>query len=168
MTGMGTAARIALAAAGAAVLVGLFLVLRQDGNGEPADVAPAAEETQTATGATETETDAATDTVTETDAAATVPAEGDDESAETVQARVQIGPGGPAGVERIDATHGQRVVLTVESEVRDHVHVHGYDLFADVAPGRAARITFRADVPGRFEIELEDRHQAIAELRVQP
>jgi hypothetical protein len=168
MTGMGTAGRIALAAAGAAVLVVLFLVLRQDGDGEPADVAPAAEETQTATGATETETDAATDTVAETDAGTTAAAEGGDESADTVRARVQIGPGGPAGVERIDATQGQRVVLTVQSDVRDHVHVHGYDLFADVVPGRPTRITFRADVPGRFEIELEDRHQAIAELRVQP
>ena len=63
---------------------------------------------------------------------------------------------------------GERVVLVVRSNVADHVHVHGYDLFADVAPGASARLAFRATIPGRFEIELEDRHVQIAELTVQP
>ncbi len=172
MTGMGTAARIALAAAGAAVLVVLFFVLRQGGEGEPVDVAPAIEDTQTETGETqtgetETGTGDETETETETGATTTAPAGGGG-NPDVVQARITIGPDGPSGVERIDAARGQRVVLTVQSEVRDHVHVHGYDLFADVAPGQPARITFRADVPGRFEIELEDRHLQIAELEVQP
>ena len=41
---------------------------------------------------------------------------------------------------------------------RDHVHLHGYDLMADVAPGRARHDPVHARrSPGRFEIELEDR-----------
>jgi hypothetical protein len=48
------------------------------------------------------------------------------------------------------------------------VHVHGYDRFGDVGPGMRARIPFRATIPGRFVIELEDRHAQIAELTVTP
>jgi hypothetical protein len=46
--------------------------------------------------------------------------------------------------------------------------VHGYDLKQSVAPGKPASISFRADVPGRFEIELEDAGKEIAELTVKP
>ncbi len=152
---MGNRGRVAIAAAGVAVALVLFLLLRPGGDDE-AGVTPAAQQTQ-ATGETETETGAATNSPTTTDSAPDV-----------VQARITIGPDGPSGVERIDASLNQRVVLTVRSQIQDHVHVHGYDLFADVGPGRQARIVFRADVPGRFEIELEDRHQPIAELRVRP
>ena len=37
---------------------------------------------------------------------------------------------------------------------------------ADVAPGQPGRISFRADLVGRFDLELEDRAVLIAELRV--
>ncbi len=161
--------KVALAAGGVAIAVVLFLVLRPGGD-DDADVTPAAQETQVAT-----DTSAATDTGaatgsgagTETDAEAE-PTATDNAESDEVRARITIGPEGPNGVERIDARVNQRVVLVVRSQVEDHVHVHGYDLFADVGPGRQARIVFRADVPGRFEIELEDRHQPIAELRVRP
>jgi hypothetical protein len=71
-------------------------------------------------------------------------------------------------VTRLRFTEGETVRFRARSANADHVHVHGYDLLADVAPGRMARITFTADVPGRFEIELEDRGEPIAELRVTP
>ena len=48
------------------------------------------------------------------------------------------------------------------------MHLHGYDLMADVAPGAPATIRFTADVPGIFEVELEDRGLHIAELEVRP
>lgn len=60
------------------------------------------------------------------------------------------------------------VAVVVVSDVADHVHIHGFDLLADVAPGDPARFSFRADLVGRFEIELEDRRLLIAELRVNP
>jgi hypothetical protein len=52
--------------------------------------------------------------------------------------------------------------------VSDHVHLHGYDIVRDVAPGRPAVIRFRATTAGRFEVELEDRGLQIAELEVRP
>jgi heme/copper-type cytochrome/quinol oxidase subunit 2 len=62
----------------------------------------------------------------------------------------------------------QRIRLVVTSDVSDHVHLHGYDLMVDVAPGRPGRLTLRATVPGRFEVELEDRRLQILELEVRP
>ena len=72
------------------------------------------------------------------------------------------------GIVRATASKGERVVVTVGSDVADHVHVHGYDLFADVGPSRPARIEFQATRTGRFEIELEDRGRQIAQLTVVP
>ena len=60
------------------------------------------------------------------------------------------------------------MTLRVRSNVADHVHVHGYDLMRDVAPGKPAELTFRATIPGRFEVELEERGLQIAELTVRP
>jgi hypothetical protein len=83
--------------------------------------------------------------------------------------RVRVVGGVPrGGIVREEVKKGDRVVLTVTSDVRDHVHVHGYNLFRDVGPGRRARIAFRANIPGRFVVELEDRHAQIAELTVTP
>lgn len=71
-------------------------------------------------------------------------------------------------VARVTVERGRDVVLNVTADVADHVHVHGYDLKADVAPGKPAKIAFTADVAGRFEVELEERHRQIAELAVEP
>jgi hypothetical protein len=37
-----------------------------------------------------------------------------------------------------------------------------------VAPGKPARFSFRADITGIFEIELEHSHKPIGRLRVNP
>jgi hypothetical protein len=72
------------------------------------------------------------------------------------------------GIVRETVDQGDRVALIVTSDVADHVHVHGYDLFRDLVPGKPVRIAFRARLPGRFVVELEDRHAQIAELTVNP
>jgi ABC-type glycerol-3-phosphate transport system substrate-binding protein len=61
---------------------------------------------------------------------------------------------------------GQKVVLLVRSALADEVHVHGYDLTADVPANGAVRLPFTASIAGRFEVELESRGLAIAELDV--
>jgi hypothetical protein len=63
---------------------------------------------------------------------------------------------------------GTRLTLVVTANQSEEVHVHGYDLKGDVAPGKAAKISFHADIPGRFEIELEHAGKQIAELTVTP
>ena len=42
-------------------------------------------------------------------------------------------------VKRFSVQRDRQVVLVVESELTDHVHLHGYDLMADVAPARRRR-----------------------------
>ena len=66
------------------------------------------------------------------------------------------------------SSKARRVVLVVVSDVSDHVHLHGYDVMVDVAPGSPGRLPFRATVPGRFEVELEDRGILLADLEVRP
>lgn len=86
-----------------------------------------------------------------------------------VRLDVTIRGGEPVdGIVRAEAHKGDPVVVVVRSDVADHVHVHGYDLIADVAPGKPARMQFRASLTGRFEIELEDRGKQIAQLTVLP
>ena len=72
------------------------------------------------------------------------------------------------GIVRADIKQGTEVMLTVTSDVEDEVHVHGYDLSAEVAPGQPAHISFKADIAGEFEVELEERTVPIAELTVAP
>jgi hypothetical protein len=86
-----------------------------------------------------------------------------------VTIRVTVRDGRPVGgIARPAVDQGERVVLVVRADVSDHVHLHGYDRMADVAPGRPARLPFRATIPGRFEVELEDRGLQIAEITVSP
>ena len=72
------------------------------------------------------------------------------------------------GIVRETVEKGDRVVLVVTSDVSDHIHLHGYDIMRDVAPGRPARLPFKATIPGRFEVELEDRGVLIADITVSP
>jgi hypothetical protein len=85
------------------------------------------------------------------------------------QIRIVVVDGAPrGGIVRETVDQGDRVVLIVRSDVADHVHLHGYDIMRDVAPGTPARLPFRATIPGRFEVELEDRGLQIADLTVTP
>lgn len=141
-----TGARIAVAVAVVAALAALFFVVRpeDDGSATPGDA--------TATAATPTA------------ATTTAPAP---PRPERVRVRINVRGGRPlGGLVLIDARRGERITLRVTADSSDHVHVHGYDLFADVAPGKPAVLDFNARLTGRFEVELEDTHQQIAQLRV--
>jgi hypothetical protein len=144
--------RIALALGAVAVAVVLFLILRPEGDDDEAGT------TAAATTTAETETEATTEPATTTEVAL-VP--------EPVQIVFRNGRV-RGGVQTFSFAPGDQIRLIVRADVADHVHVHGFDLFADVAPRRPARFTFRADLTGRFDIELEDRRVPLAELRVQP
>ena len=72
------------------------------------------------------------------------------------------------GVAEISVDAGERIRFRVNSPVADEVHVHGYDLLKEVRAGGTAAFDFPADIEGLFEVELEDREEQIAELRVNP
>jgi hypothetical protein len=147
------AARLLLALGGVALAVVLFFILRPKGEDE-ATPAPARTTVETTNGST-------TATIEETTTEAGPPP--------PRSFTLAVRDGRPrGGVKRLRVERGDRVVLVVRSDVSDHVHLHGYDVMRDVGPGEPARFRFRATLPGRFEIELEDRHLLIAELEVRP
>jgi hypothetical protein len=61
---------------------------------------------------------------------------------------------------------GDTVALVITADVIDEVHVHGYDLYADLVPGEPATVTFEATMPGVWEVELHDAGTALVELQV--
>jgi hypothetical protein len=149
--------KAALIAAGLGLIVSLFVALRSndDNDGSPATTATAATTAQTATEAPPAETAEAPPPATT--------AAGPVELSYTVVGGLPEG-----GIARDTVELDSDVVVTVTSDVADEVHLHGYDLSADVAPGAPATIRFEANAPGRFEIELENTGVQIAELEVRP
>jgi hypothetical protein len=110
-----------------------------------------------------------TETTTTTETATTTTETTPPKPAGPTVIRVTVANAAPeGGIVRESVRKGDRVVLVVTSDVSDHVHLHGYDIMRDVAPGRPARLPFTANVPGRFEAELEDRGVPIADITVSP
>ncbi len=70
------------------------------------------------------------------------------------------------GVSRYAVPVGSRVELVVSSDVADEVHLHGYDRVSFVAPGATTTFRFVADLPGVFEVELEQSGAPLAQLKV--
>ena len=66
----------------------------------------------------------------------------------------------------VEVKTGEQVRIEVTSDVAEELHLHGYDLTAPVSPGSPGIIEFNADIPGAFEVELEDAHKRLFELRV--
>lgn len=73
--------------------------------------------------------------------------------------------GGPLEVE---VRRGDAIAFEVESDSADEIHVHGYELYEQVKPGRPAVFEFDADLEGIYEVELHGAGTRIAELRVNP
>jgi hypothetical protein len=145
--------RLLIVGAAVAAAAALFLVLRPDDDGGSASSTTTAQ------------------TQTETAPTATVPPPPPQPPQPPPPARVQIvvREGQPVGgVRRVTVSEGRRVVLLVTSDVADHVHLHGYDIMRDVAPGQPARIAFRATIVGTVEAELEDRRVRLATITTQP
>jgi heme/copper-type cytochrome/quinol oxidase subunit 2 len=59
-----------------------------------------------------------------------------------------------------------KVRLEVTADRADEVHLHGYDRKVDTSPGKPAVLEFTADVPGVFEVELEEAGLKLVELQV--
>jgi hypothetical protein len=83
--------------------------------------------------------------------------------------RIVVKGGKPVGgVRRVTVAKGRRVVLLVSSDIAEEVHLHGYDVKRDVAPGKPARLAFRATIVGTVEVELEHSGIPLARITTQP
>ena len=70
------------------------------------------------------------------------------------------------GAQDVSVGVGDTVTIRVTADVVDEVHVHGYDLKTDTVVGEPVEITFVADIPGQFEVELEDAGELLLNLTV--
>lgn len=61
---------------------------------------------------------------------------------------------------------GEPVTIRVTADVSDEVHVHGYELAKAVKRGEPLSIDFVAEIPGQFEVELENAHLKLYEFQV--
>jgi ABC-type glycerol-3-phosphate transport system substrate-binding protein len=90
-------------------------------------------------------------------------------AAKPVEVKIVVENGAPkGGIVRQTVSQGDDVVLVVTSDVADEIHLHGYDKSKDVPAGGTIRLPFTATLPGRFEVELEQRGVQIADLTVNP
>ena len=72
------------------------------------------------------------------------------------------------GIEKLTFASGGQIVFKVKSDTADHVHLHGYDVMKDVAPGSPVAFKIKADIEGIFELELESSATELASIRVEP
>jgi hypothetical protein len=142
--------RLAIPVASVVVLVGLFLLLR------PSDDTSNGVDSTTPTATSPTASTSGSPSPTESP-----------EPDRTV-IEVTYRDGAVQGPTSFSATQGDRVRIVVDADVSDEVHLHGYDLMADVTPDEPATIDFVANAPGVFEVELEGAGKLLFELEIVP
>ena len=84
--------------------------------------------------------------------------------------RVRIENSVPVGgIQEIRARKGDQVGFNVLSDLPDQIHLHGYEITRNAAPGSPARFRFRAEFEGVFEVEAHDAgHVIVARVVVEP
>ena len=147
--------RALLALATVAVLVVAFFVFKDDGD----DEAPSTAVTQSTT----------TTTSGDSEPAKAEKPDNPKPPAEPEGTVIVVKYGEPVGgVAELDYTTGDQIQFTVESDVEEGVHVHGYDIEQEVKAAGTTSFDFPAELEGVFEVELEHSAVPIAELTVSP
>jgi len=68
--------------------------------------------------------------------------------------------------DKLTARHNDSITLTVTADKAEEIHLHGYDIAFQPAPGKPDTRTFKADKTGSFEIEIESSSTHLGELDV--
>lgn len=71
--------------------------------------------------------------------------------------------------QRLDASVGQSISMSITSDVADELHVHSVPEHTfEIEPGKDQLFTFTVDVPGQVDIELHHSDRTVATLVVRP
>lgn len=82
---------------------------------------------------------------------------------------VEIRNGKPVGgVLEAEFDSGKKIELVITSDAEDELHLHGYDEYIDVGPGRRTRVSVDANIEGIFELESHSTGTLIARISVVP
>ena len=153
--------RIALVAAALAVAVIAFVIA------QPGDDEDSGSSAQTTTAETQPEPEPSGTDGGEAEAPPEPPPEPE-------VARIRIRDGAPVGgPQDIEVDQGETVRIVVTADAADEIHLHGYDITRNAAPGQPARFRFEANAEGAFEIESHvaadaGRDPLVGRLVVQP
>jgi hypothetical protein len=94
---------------------------------------------------------------------------GDDDDSDSGPVTITVENGQPVGgVQEIEVQSGDHIRFTVDSDVDEEVHLHGYDIAKDVEAGGSVEYDVPATIEGRFEVELEHSKVPLAEISVTP
>ena len=80
---------------------------------------------------------------------------------------LKIGEGGMRP-EEVSVREGDRVTMSIRSDRKIELHVHGYDLEREVEPGGTTDLSFEADLTGRFPMEDHETERELGVLVVEP
>ena len=90
-------------------------------------------------------------------------------SSRTATPTIRISGGKPVGgVKKIRVDKNEKVRIAVRSDSPDEVHLHGFDIEKEVAPGKTATLSFTAKFEGVFDIESHKTDAQLAKLFVGP
>jgi len=174
--------RASIVLGGLAVLLIIFVVLRGgDDSGSDSSSSSTATQTTAASqsSAQSTATAESTESTTSDDSGSETGSTSDDSTSTstptsttpTVPASqtINVVNGQPqGGVKTVSFKKNDQVLLKVNSDTADEIHVHGYDLKKDVEKGGSVTFNFKGTIEGRFEVELENAGTQIANLEVTP
>ena len=151
-----------LVVAALAVAVIAFVIASPGSDDENGD-----EAAQTTTTETQTEVETETEVETQTETAPPEPPQ-----PSVTRIRIQGGQV-VGGSKTIEVEQGEPVRIVVAADASDEIHLHGYDITRNAAPGAPARFNFKANLEGVFEIESHTAEDAgleplVAELVVNP
>jgi hypothetical protein len=76
--------------------------------------------------------------------------------------------GDHADVTQLNAYEGDTITLTVYADKAEEIHLHEYDLHFEPAPGKPDTKTFKANITGTHEYEIEATSRHLGNLIVQP
>jgi hypothetical protein len=127
---------------------------------EPAAPAPATTTTQATTPET---TESMTTEQTTRDETST------DEAPRPEAVVVTVKDGQPVGgTKTVKVKQGDEVVIRIEVDAPQELHLHGYDIEQEAAPGTPAVFRFTADLEGIFELESHLDDAKVVKLVVNP
>lgn len=66
---------------------------------------------------------------------------------------------------RVESRLGEEVVLRISSDVAEEIHVHGYDVYADIPAGGSVDVPLTLTLPGSYEVELHGAGRPLFQLR---
>jgi hypothetical protein len=73
-----------------------------------------------------------------------------------------------AGPAVMQVVQGEDVAIKLTSDQADELHLHGYELHAEVNANEPATLYFKATHTGRFGLELHQAHLELGTLEVSP